>query len=64
MPVARLYATAQPYGVLIETITEIRKAGDLGLPNCHCAQDVLKRLKKAFQAFFIIVYRVEKPSKD
>jgi putative transposase len=33
-------------------LTEIRKAGDLGLPNCHCAQDVLKRLEKAFKAFF------------
>ena len=33
-------------------LTEIRKTGDLGLPNCHCAQDVLKRLDKAFKAFF------------
>ena len=33
-------------------LTEIRKAGDLGLPNRHCAQDVLKRLEKAFKAFF------------
>ena len=34
-------------------LTEIRKTGGLGLPNCHCAQDVLQRLDKAFQAFFV-----------
>ena len=25
-------------------LTEIRAVGDLGLPNCHCAQEVLRRL--------------------
>jgi putative transposase len=34
-------------------LTEIRARGDFGLPNCHCAQDVLRRLDKAFQAFFL-----------
>ncbi len=38
-------------------LTEIRKAGDLGLPNCHCAQDVLRRLEKAFKAFFQRIQR-------
>src|SRR5208283_2083803 len=33
-------------------LTEIRKAGDIELPNCHCAQDVLRRLDRAFKAFF------------
>ena len=42
-------------------LTEIRKAGDLGLPNCHCAQDVLKRLDKAFKAFFQRSKRGQKP---
>ncbi len=42
-------------------MTEIRKAGDLGLPNGHCAQDVLRRLKKAFKAFFQRIQRGQKP---
>ena len=42
-------------------LTEIRKAGDLGLPNCHCAQNVLRRLEKAFQAFFQRVRKGQKP---
>src|SRR5215471_13446226 len=42
-------------------LTEIRKAGDLGLPNCHCAQEVLKRLEKAFKAFFQRLQRGQKP---
>src|SRR5215470_9756401 len=42
-------------------LTEIRKAGDLGLPNCHCAQEVLKRLEKAFKAFFRRLQRGQKP---
>ena len=41
--------------------TEIRKAGDLDLPNCHCAQDVLRRLDKAFKAFFQRMKRGQKP---
>ena len=42
-------------------LTEIRKAGNLGLPNCHCAQDVLRRLEKAFKAFFQRIKRGQKP---
>ena len=42
-------------------LTEIRKTGDLGLPNCHCAQDVLKRLDKAFKAFFRRLKHGQKP---
>jgi putative transposase len=41
-------------------LTEIRAAGDLRLPNCHCAQDVLRRLDKAFKAFFQRVKRKQK----
>jgi putative transposase len=41
--------------------TEIRKAGHLDLPNCHCAQDVLRRLDKAFKAFFQRMKRGQKP---
>lgn len=33
-------------------LPEIRAAGDIGLPNAGCAQDVLRRLDKAFKAFF------------
>jgi len=42
-------------------LTEIRATGDIGLPNCHCAQDVLRRLDKAFQAFFSRVKLGQKP---
>src|SRR5437016_14322478 len=42
-------------------LTEIRKAGDLGLPNCHCAQHVLRRLEKAFKAFFQRITPGQKP---
>jgi putative transposase len=31
------------------------------LPNCHCAQEVLKRLDRAFQAFFQRVKRGQRP---
>ena len=41
-------------------LTAIRKAGDLGLPNCHCAQDVLRRLDKAFKGFFQRIQRAKK----
>ena len=41
-------------------LTEMRAAGDLGLPNCHCAQEVLRRLDKAFKAFFERVKRKQK----
>jgi transposase len=33
-------------------LKEIRDGGGLALPNYHCAQDVLKRVEKTFQAFF------------
>ena len=42
-------------------LKEIRDAGDLALPNYHCAQDVLKRLDKAFKAFFQRIKRGQKP---
>lgn len=38
----------------------IRAAGDIGLPNAGCAQDVLRRLDKAFKAFFGRLKRKEK----
>jgi len=33
-------------------LKEIRASGDLSLANYHCCQDVLKRIDKAFKAFF------------
>jgi putative transposase len=42
-------------------LKEIRAAGDLGLPNAQCAQDVLRRLDKAFKAFFRRIKRGQKP---
>jgi len=33
-------------------LSEVRAAGDSNLPNCHGGQDVLKRVDKAFKAFF------------
>ena len=42
-------------------LTEIRAAGNFGLPNYRCAQDVLKRLDNAFQAFFRRLKRGQKP---
>ena len=42
-------------------LKEIRDAGGLALPNYHCAQDVLKRLDKAFQAFFRRIKAGQKP---
>src|SRR5215470_13440028 len=42
-------------------LTEIRKTDDFGLPNCHSAQDVLKRLDKAFKAFFRRLKQGQKP---
>ena len=33
-------------------LKEIRASGNLGLANYHCCQDVLKRVHKAFAAFF------------
>jgi putative transposase len=42
-------------------LKEIRDTGDLGLANYHCAQDVLKRLDKAFQAFFGRIKHGQKP---
>lgn len=38
----------------------IRANGDIGLPNAGCAQDVLRRLDKAFKAFFTRIKRGEK----
>jgi len=42
-------------------LKEIRAAGDLELANFSCCQDVLRRVDKAFQAFFRRVKAGEKP---
>src|SRR5207248_8904546 len=39
----------------------MREEGLLGLANFSCCQDVLRRLDKTFQAFFVRVRRGEKP---
>jgi putative transposase len=41
-------------------LKEIRAAGNLGLANYSCCQDVLRRLDKAFKAFFQRVQRKQK----
>jgi putative transposase len=41
-------------------LQEIRAAGDLGLANFSCCQDILRRVSKAYEAFFRRVKRGEK----
>jgi len=41
-------------------LKEIRAAGDLGLANFSCCQDILRRVHKTFDAFFRRVKRGEK----
>ena len=41
-------------------LKEIRAAGDLGLANFSCCQDILRRVNKTYQAFFRRVKRGEK----
>jgi putative transposase len=48
----RTHRESLNYYTQANQLKEIRDAGDLSLPNYHCAQDVLKRLDKAFRAFF------------
>jgi putative transposase len=57
----RSHGESLNYYTQANQLKEIRDAGDLSLPNYHCAQDVLKRLDKAFQAFFQRIKRREKP---
>ena len=57
----RTHGAALNYYTQAKQLKEIRAAGDLLLPNYHCAQDVLKRLDRAFQAFFRRIKRGEKP---
>src|SRR5215813_2353167 len=42
-------------------LKDIRAAGDLDLVNAQCAQDVLRRLDKAFKAFFTRIKRGRRP---
>ena len=57
----RTHGESLNYYTQAKQLKEIRDAGALSLPNYHCAQDVLKRLDKAFQAFFQRIQRREKP---
>jgi putative transposase len=41
-------------------LKEIRAAGDLGLANFSCCQDILRRVNQTFEAFFRRVQRGEK----
>ena len=41
-------------------LKEIRAAGDLGLANFSCCQDILRRVNKTYEAFFRRVQRGEK----
>jgi len=42
-------------------LKDIRAAGDLGLANFSCCQDVLRRVDKTFKSFFLRVKRHETP---
>ena len=42
-------------------LKEIRANGDLALANFSCSQDVLRRVDKAFKAFFTRIKRGQKP---
>jgi hypothetical protein len=44
-----------------DQLKQIRDGGGLALPNYHCAQDVLKRVEKTFQAFFGRIKKRQKP---
>jgi putative transposase len=57
----RTHGESLNYYTQANQLKEIRDAGNLALPNYHCAQDVLKRLDKAFQAFFRRIKHGEKP---
>ena len=57
----RTHRLSLNYYTQANQLKEIRDAGDLGLVNYHCAQDVLKRLDKAFRAFFQRIKRGQKP---
>lgn len=48
----RTHKISLNYYTQANQLKDIRDAGDLALPNYHCAQDVLKRVDKAYQAFF------------
>jgi putative transposase len=48
------------YYMQADQLKEIRAAGDLGLANFSCCQDILRRVNKAFEAFFRRVKRGEK----
>jgi putative transposase len=48
------------YYMQANQLKEIRAAGDLGLANFSCCQDVLRRVNKTFEAFFRRVQRREK----
>jgi putative transposase len=57
----RTHRESLNYYTQAKQLKEIRDAGGLALPNYHCARDVLKRLDKAFQAFFRRIKRGQKP---
>lgn len=42
-------------------LKDIRAAGDLGLANFSCCQDVLRRVDKTFKSFFLRVQRHQTP---
>lgn len=48
------------YYTQAKQLKEIRAAGDLGLANFSCCQDILRRVNKSYEAFFRRVKRGEK----
>jgi putative transposase len=57
----RTHRLSLNYYTQANQLKEIRDNGDLSLPNYHCAQNVLKRLDKAFRAFFGRIKKGQKP---
>lgn len=57
----RTHRISLNYYTQANQLKEMRDTGDLGLVNYHCAQDALKRLDKAFRAFFQRIKRGQKP---
>jgi putative transposase len=56
----RATASRSKYYEQANQLKEIRARGNLGLANYHCCQDVLKRVHKAFAAFFRRIKRKQR----
>ena len=57
----RTHRKSLNYYTQANQLKQIRANGDLSLANYHCCQDVLKRVDKAFKAFFRRVQQGQQP---